>query len=101
MNPTCQQRTAQAGRKSVIVWGACCCPYMGPLILLDTTLTGDRNVSILSDLLHPFMSIVHSDGLGEFQQDNMTLTHPELLQRGSRSTRLNLDISAGHPNPQT
>ncbi|GFX91051.1 transposable element tcb2 transposase [Trichonephila clavipes] len=43
---------------------------MGPLIRLDTTLTGDRYTSILSDHLHPFMSIVHSDGLGEFQQDN-------------------------------
>ncbi|GFS51567.1 transposable element tcb2 transposase [Trichonephila clavipes] len=38
----------------------------------DTTLTGDRYVSILSDILHPFMSIVHSGGLGEFQQDKAT-----------------------------
>ncbi|GFX34022.1 transposable element Tcb2 transposase [Trichonephila clavipes] len=45
---------------------------MGPLIRLDTTLTGDRHVSILSDHLSPFMSIVHSDGFGEFQQDNAT-----------------------------
>ncbi|GFU57565.1 transposable element tcb2 transposase [Trichonephila clavipes] len=43
---------------------------MRPLIRLDTTLTGDKYVSILSDHLHPFMSIVHSDELGEFQQDN-------------------------------
>ncbi|GFV24654.1 transposable element tcb2 transposase [Trichonephila clavipes] len=45
---------------------------MGPLIRLDTTLISDRYVSILSDQLHPFMSIVHSDGHGEFQQDNAT-----------------------------
>ncbi|GFX86187.1 transposable element Tcb2 transposase [Trichonephila clavipes] len=32
----------------------------------------DRYVSILPDHLHPFMSIVHSDGLGEFQLDNAT-----------------------------
>ncbi|GBO21232.1 hypothetical protein AVEN_269371-1 [Araneus ventricosus] len=32
----------------------------------------DRYVSILSDHLHLFMSIVHSDGLGQFQQDNTT-----------------------------
>ncbi|GFT85733.1 uncharacterized protein TNCV_4026821 [Trichonephila clavipes] len=41
---------------------------MGPLIRLDTTHTGDSYISILSDHLHSFMSIVHSDELGEFQQ---------------------------------
>ncbi|GFX18200.1 transposable element Tcb2 transposase [Trichonephila clavipes] len=35
-------------------------------------MTSDRYVSILSDHLHPFMSIVHFDGLGELQQDNVT-----------------------------
>ncbi|GFW79057.1 transposable element tcb2 transposase [Trichonephila clavipes] len=45
---------------------------MGPLIRLDTTLTGDRYVSILSNLQHPFMFFVHSDGIGEFQQVNAT-----------------------------
>ena len=54
-----------------MVWGVCW-RDMGPLIRLDTTLTGDSYVSILSDHLHPFMSIVHSDGLGQFQQDNAT-----------------------------
>ncbi|GFX74145.1 transposable element tcb2 transposase [Trichonephila clavipes] len=43
-----------------------------PLIRLDTTLTDDRYVSILSDHLHPFLSILDSNGLGEFQQDNAT-----------------------------
>ncbi|GBL58607.1 hypothetical protein AVEN_66076-1 [Araneus ventricosus] len=32
---------------------------MGPLIRLETTLTGDRYLSILSGHLHSFMSIVH------------------------------------------
>uniref|UniRef100_A0A2L2Z4L5 Transposable element Tc1 transposase n=1 Tax=Parasteatoda tepidariorum TaxID=114398 RepID=A0A2L2Z4L5_PARTP len=45
---------------------------MGPLIRLDKSLTGDGYVRILFDHLHPFMSIVHSDGLGQFQQDNST-----------------------------
>ncbi|GBM38139.1 hypothetical protein AVEN_1530-1 [Araneus ventricosus] len=45
---------------------------MGPLIRLETTLTGDRYLSNLHDHLHSFMSIVHSDGLGQFQQDNAT-----------------------------
>ncbi|GFW39211.1 uncharacterized protein TNCV_1832001 [Trichonephila clavipes] len=56
-------------------WGSLCAGTerdMGSLIRLDTTLTGDRYVSFLSDHLPPFMSIVHSDGLGEFQQDSAT-----------------------------
>ncbi|GFV83888.1 uncharacterized protein TNCV_387961 [Trichonephila clavipes] len=74
---------------------------MGPLICLHTTLTGDRYVSMLSDHLHSFMSIVHSDGLVEFQQKMRHPTRPELLQTGSRSTLLNLDTFAGNQNPQT
>ncbi|GFX23587.1 transposable element Tcb2 transposase [Trichonephila clavipes] len=65
-DPTCQQGTVQAGGGSVIVWGLCSWRDMEPLIHLDMTLIGDRYVSILSDHLHLFMSIVHSDGLWEF-----------------------------------
>ncbi|GBM24813.1 hypothetical protein AVEN_186656-1 [Araneus ventricosus] len=32
----------------------------------------DRCISNLSYLLHPFISIVHSDEFGQFQQDNAT-----------------------------
>ncbi|GFX86723.1 HTH_Tnp_Tc3_1 domain-containing protein [Trichonephila clavipes] len=71
-DPTCQQETVQVGGGSVMVWGVCSWRNMGPLIRLDTTLTGDRYISILPDHLHPFISIVHSDGLGEFQQDKTT-----------------------------
>jgi hypothetical protein len=60
----CQQGTFQAGGGSLMVWGMCSYSYMGPLIHLDTTLTGNTYVRILADHLHPFMSIVHSDGLG-------------------------------------
>ncbi|GBO39337.1 hypothetical protein AVEN_203376-1 [Araneus ventricosus] len=45
---------------------------MGPLIRLETTRIGDRYLSTLSDHLHSFMPIVHSNGLGQFQQDNTT-----------------------------
>ncbi|GFY27391.1 transposable element Tcb2 transposase [Trichonephila clavipes] len=72
MDPTCQQMTVQVSGGSVMIWDVCSWRDMGPLISLDTTLTGDRYVSILSDLLHPFMSIVHSDGFREFQQNNAT-----------------------------
>ncbi|GFW59743.1 transposable element Tcb2 transposase [Trichonephila clavipes] len=72
MDLTSQQRTVQAGGGSVTVRGVCSWRDMGPLIRLDMILTGDRYVSLLSDHLYPFMSIVHSNGLGEFQQDNAT-----------------------------
>ncbi|GBN58698.1 hypothetical protein AVEN_44631-1 [Araneus ventricosus] len=45
---------------------------MGLLIRLETTLTDERYLSILSDHLHSFMYTVHSDGLGRFQKDNAT-----------------------------
>ncbi|GFW86851.1 transposable element tcb2 transposase [Trichonephila clavipes] len=48
MDPTYQQGNVKASGSSVMV------------------------ESILPDLQHPFMSIVHSDGLGEFQQNNVT-----------------------------
>jgi transposase len=72
MDPACQQGIVQAGGASVMVWGVCSWHALGPLVRLETTLTGARYVSILSDHLHPFMSCVHSDGLGRFQQDNAT-----------------------------
>ncbi|GFS96339.1 uncharacterized protein TNCV_16851 [Trichonephila clavipes] len=49
-----------------------CWRDMGSSIRLDMTQTFDRYVRILSDHLEPFMSIVHSDGLGEFKQDSAT-----------------------------
>ncbi|GBM64994.1 hypothetical protein AVEN_14085-1 [Araneus ventricosus] len=71
-DPVCQQETVQSGGASVMVWDVCSWRDMGPLIRLETTLTCDRYLSILPDHLHSFMSIVHSDGLGQFQQDNAT-----------------------------
>ncbi|GFW20012.1 transposable element tcb2 transposase [Trichonephila clavipes] len=52
--------------------------YGTPDTSIDTTLSGDRYISILSDHLHPFMSIVYSDGLGEFQQNNTTPHTPRI-----------------------
>jgi hypothetical protein len=44
---------------------------VGRVIRLDTTLTGDTYVCILADHLLPFMSTANSDGLGQFQQNNV------------------------------
>ncbi|GFW47418.1 uncharacterized protein TNCV_4537081 [Trichonephila clavipes] len=93
--------TLQAEGGSVMVWSVRSWRDMELLIRLDTTLTGDRYVSILSDHLHPLMSIVHSDNLESFSRKMRRLKRPELLQSGSRDTLLNLDTSAGHQNPQT
>ncbi|GBN02935.1 hypothetical protein AVEN_113344-1 [Araneus ventricosus] len=71
-DPVCQQGTVQSGGAALMVWDVCSWRDMGPLIRLETTLTGDRYLSILSDHLLSFMCIVHSDGLGQFQQDNAT-----------------------------
>ena len=57
---------------SVMVWSVCSWNDLGPLICLDTALTGDTYVHFLADHLYPFMFIVHSDGFGQFQQDNVT-----------------------------
>ncbi|GBM64307.1 hypothetical protein AVEN_25922-1 [Araneus ventricosus] len=94
------QGTVQSGGASVMVWDVCSWRDVGALTRLETTLTGDRYLSILSDHLHSFMSIVHSDGLG---QSSRTIRHPtrrELLPSGSRNTLLTLDTSIGHLNPQ-
>ncbi|GBN33873.1 hypothetical protein AVEN_211818-1 [Araneus ventricosus] len=70
-----QQVTVRSGGASVMVWDMYSWRDMVPLIRLETTKTGDRYLSILSDHLHLFMSIVQSDGLGRFQQDNATTPH--------------------------
>ena len=77
-----------------MMWGICSQSEMGPLIRLDITLTGDTYIHLLADHLHPFMSIVHSDGFGQFQQGNAT-SHTsriarEWLQWPSNSPHMNI-----------
>ncbi|GFQ97004.1 DDE_3 domain-containing protein [Trichonephila clavata] len=63
--------TVQGGGGSVMVWGLCSWPEMGPLILLDSTITGQRYVNILSNHMHSFMSCEHYFiGRGQFQKYN-------------------------------
>ncbi|GFX51342.1 transposable element Tcb2 transposase [Trichonephila clavipes] len=70
MGSICQQGTVHPGGGSVMVWGVCIWRDMEPLIRLDTTLTGNSYISILSGHPNPLMSISYSDGLGEFQHYN-------------------------------
>ncbi|GBO27415.1 hypothetical protein AVEN_15900-1 [Araneus ventricosus] len=55
-----------------MVWDVCSWRNMGPLIRLEMTLTGDTYLSILYNHLHSYMSIVHPNGFGQFQQDSAT-----------------------------
>ncbi|GBN69105.1 hypothetical protein AVEN_142743-1 [Araneus ventricosus] len=55
-----------------MVWDVCSWRDMGNIRLDTSRDDSDRYLSILSDHLHSFMSIVHSDGLGQFQKDNAT-----------------------------
>ncbi|GFT45895.1 uncharacterized protein TNCV_2250391 [Trichonephila clavipes] len=102
MDATCQLGTVQVVEDSVRVWGVCSSCNMGPLIRLDTTLTGDRYVSILSDHLRPYTCpLCITTNLGNFIRTMRHPTRPELLQSGSRGTLLNLDTSACDQNTQT
>ncbi|GFY01757.1 uncharacterized protein TNCV_1467491 [Trichonephila clavipes] len=71
MDPTCQQGTVQSGRGSMMVWSVCSWHDMGPLIHLDTTLTGGRRY------LHP--PLTPSD-LWTALQDSWCQLPPALLQ---------------------
>ncbi|GBM87557.1 hypothetical protein AVEN_107206-1 [Araneus ventricosus] len=70
--PCLSTGAVQSGGVSVMVWDVCSWHDMGPLIRLEMPLTGYKYLSILSYHLHSFMSIVHSDGLGQLQQGNVT-----------------------------
>lgn len=72
MDLTWYQNTVEAGETSVTVWGVYSWRDMGPLIYLETTLTGDGYVSILCNHLDSFMPIVHFDGIAHFKQNNAT-----------------------------
>lgn len=71
MDPTYEQAPVLVGGASVLVWGVS--SLRESLILRETTVTGRGYVSRMWDHLHSFMSIVYSDGLGQFQDGNATL----------------------------
>jgi len=62
-----------------MVWGVYSWIDVGPLIRQDTTLTGDTYIRIQVDHLHPLMSIMHTDDLGNSSRTMKHPTFPELL----------------------
>lgn len=79
MDPTCDLET-RWWEDSVVIWSMCSLPDMGSPINQETTTTGDGYVSILSNRLHAFMSIMHSDELFHFHQDIAT---PQMSRRAT------------------
>ncbi|GBN00615.1 hypothetical protein AVEN_86379-1 [Araneus ventricosus] len=100
IDPVCQHGTIQSGGASVMVWDVRSWRDMGPLIRLETTLTGDRYLSI-SPIIYTHLCplCIPTD----WDNSSRTMRHPtrrELLPSGSRNTLLTLDTSIGHLNPQ-
>lgn len=72
----------------------------GTLIRLKPMLTGDRYVSILSDHLHQFMSLVYAEGFGQsVQQDNATPHTSGAATKWLQEHSSDFDTSIGHLNP--
>ncbi|GBM41579.1 hypothetical protein AVEN_215741-1 [Araneus ventricosus] len=94
--PTCQQ-----GLFNMVVWSVCSWRNMGPLIRLEMTLAGDRYVSILSNHLNPLMPIVHSDGFGQFPQDNATPHRSRVATEWLKEHFSDFRHFHWHLNPQT
>lgn len=67
MNPRCQQGTVKdAGGGSKLVCGAFTWHGLGPLVLVNTSLTANRFVALLDDHLQPIMDFMMQ---GVFQTD--------------------------------
>ncbi|GFV66407.1 transposable element Tcb2 transposase [Trichonephila clavipes] len=73
LDTTCPQSTVQAGECSMMQGGVGTWRDMGPLIDLDSTLTGDRYLRILSDPLHQFIVCCI---LTDLMNLNRTVRHP-------------------------
>jgi len=62
------------GGASQMVWGCFIGDKLGPIVFMDSSITKDVYISMLSDNLPPFIDILHADGQTNviFQQDNAT-----------------------------
>ncbi|KAG8198566.1 hypothetical protein JTE90_026464 [Oedothorax gibbosus] len=55
-----------------MVWGAFSWHGMGPLVILDATLTSQQYLQLLADHLNPFAMFQHPGGIAVYQDDNAT-----------------------------
>ncbi len=68
MDPFCLVSMVQAG--GVMVWGIFSWHTLGPLVQTEHRLNSTAYLSIVADLVHPFMSTVYPSSDDYFQQDN-------------------------------
>ncbi|GFS85892.1 hypothetical protein TNCV_1219021 [Trichonephila clavipes] len=79
--------TVQAGRGSGMVRGECSWCDMGPLICLDTTLTGDRNSAHLSTEVQPSVSLSESAATTSNKEPFNKSQIPKRLKQKSKSRK--------------
>jgi len=66
MDPSCLVTTVQAGG-GVMVWGMFSWHTLGPLVPIGHHLNATTYLSIVSDLVHPFMATMYPSSVGYFQ----------------------------------
>ncbi len=70
MDPSCLVSTVQTASGGLMVWGIFSWHTLGPLVPIEHHLNATAYLSIVADLVHPFMTTVYSSSDGYFQQDN-------------------------------
>ena len=67
---TCTAGRRQAGGGSIMLWGTFTWTSMGPVELVQGTMTAETYRTLVADHVHPFMTTMFPNGSGIFQQDN-------------------------------
>ncbi len=80
MAPGCTMGRRQAGGGSVMLWAMLGWETLGPAFHVDVTLTRTTYLSIVADLVHPFMETDFPGGCDLFQQDNAPCYKAKMAQ---------------------
>jgi hypothetical protein len=80
MDPSCKQSNVETGGGSILVWVVFTWNGLVPLLRLNTSLTGDRYIALLSDHLQPFINFMYPHNDGIFQQENAPCHRAQVFQ---------------------
>ncbi len=69
----------QAGSGGVMVCGIFSWHTLGPLVPIEHRLNATAYLSIVADLIHPFMTTVYPSSDGYFQQDNVQCHKAQII----------------------